>query len=191
MPLIEIGKASQVLALIEGLETKVGDDADMVSDVWSLRITALQAEGKLDQAQTLFEALRQSSPGSPSVATAAGVLARALDRSADAPPTSYSEPLWPATAAVVYRTLGIDTNAARYMLVAINSIFFGVTCGAIYLIGAMTFFRPAGLISVALVLLHKPILDQVPVMWSRMMGMALLSSLLVAAAWIRRGGATT
>jgi tetratricopeptide (TPR) repeat protein len=82
--LIELGKAGEVLPLIAGLEDKVGGDSDNATSVWSLRIQALHADGKVDEALRLFESLIQRTPDAPGIATTAGVLARKLDESAAA-----------------------------------------------------------------------------------------------------------
>lgn len=79
--LIEIGKPAEVQPLLAGLEERVKDDPDMLAGLWSLRIRALQAEGRVDEAVALFESVIQQTPDAPGVASAAGVLARALDQS--------------------------------------------------------------------------------------------------------------
>ncbi len=99
MLLIDLGKPAEVLPLLEGQEAKVGNDPDMVAALWSLRIRALQADGKVDEALALFESLLQKTPDAPEVASAAGVLARALDQSAvdlfeQEPGSERAEFLW-------------------------------------------------------------------------------------------------
>ena len=97
--LIELGKANEVLPLIAGLEEKVGTDSDNATAVWGLRIQALHADGKVDEALKLFESLMQRTPDAPGLATTAGVLARALDQTATTeaekdPASKRAEELW-------------------------------------------------------------------------------------------------
>jgi tetratricopeptide (TPR) repeat protein len=78
---LDTNKADKVAKQLEGLEQKI-TDADVVASIWSLRIRALQAQGKVDEAVKLFESLLQTSASSPAIGSAAGILARALDASA-------------------------------------------------------------------------------------------------------------
>ncbi|NOT31060.1 MAG: hypothetical protein HOP15_11485 [Planctomycetes bacterium] len=78
---LDTEKPGKVQELLAGLEQKV-DDPEVVANIWDLRITALQAQGKLDEAVALFESIILASPGTTGVSSAAGVLARALDLSA-------------------------------------------------------------------------------------------------------------
>jgi tetratricopeptide (TPR) repeat protein len=97
--LIEVGKPEEVRELLKGLEDKVGDDADLLAGLWSLRIRALQAQGKVSEAVALLESVIQRTPDAPGVASAAGVLARALDQSGldlfeKDPKSKAAEELW-------------------------------------------------------------------------------------------------
>lgn len=78
---LDTGKHSKVQELLAGLEQKV-TDPEVVSGIWGLRITALQAQGKLDEAVALFESIILASPETTGISSAAGVLARALDQTA-------------------------------------------------------------------------------------------------------------
>ncbi len=76
------GQEAKVIEALAGLEDKYGADEQKVSTVWGLRIQALRALGKLDEAEKLLQALIAKSPDSKAIGTAAGVLARALDQRA-------------------------------------------------------------------------------------------------------------
>ncbi len=76
------GQEEKVLPALAGLEEKYGADEQKISTVWGLRIQALRASGKLEDAEKLLEALIAKTPDSKAIGTAAGVLARALDQRA-------------------------------------------------------------------------------------------------------------
>ncbi|MSR61669.1 MAG: hypothetical protein EXS08_04370 [Planctomycetes bacterium] len=82
--LIDNNKAGELKPVLDEAEAKVGNDADKSAAVWGLRIQGLQAEGKLDEAVRLFESLLKGNPDAPGIARSAGVLARALDKAAQA-----------------------------------------------------------------------------------------------------------
>jgi tetratricopeptide (TPR) repeat protein len=97
--LIDVQRAAEVQSLLEGLDERAGGDPEMLAGLWSLRIRALQAEGKADEAVALFESLLQKTPDAPGISSAAGVLARALDQSAVAvlekdPKSKQAEEQW-------------------------------------------------------------------------------------------------
>jgi tetratricopeptide (TPR) repeat protein len=79
---LDLGRPKEVLPLLEGQETGQNLPPDVVANIWSLRIRALEADQQLDQATKLFESVLQENPNAPGLASAAGVLARALDRAA-------------------------------------------------------------------------------------------------------------
>lgn len=72
-------RPQDVFGLLENAENDLANTPKKVEVVWQLRIEALQAQGKLDEAIALLETLRAKDPNSPAVASAAGVLARTLD----------------------------------------------------------------------------------------------------------------
>jgi tetratricopeptide (TPR) repeat protein len=78
--LLETGRPADVLPLLEGQDVGASDES--AQTVWSMRIQALQAQGKVDEAEALFESLLRTNPNSPAIAATAGVLARGLDQSA-------------------------------------------------------------------------------------------------------------
>jgi tetratricopeptide (TPR) repeat protein len=80
--LLDLGRGQEVMPLLEGVETAAAAGPEVIADVWGLRIRALEAGGRLEEATGLFEAFQQASPEAPGVASAAGVLARTLDRAA-------------------------------------------------------------------------------------------------------------
>ncbi len=80
--LLETGRAPEVGPLLQDIEQRYPGDGDKVEEVWSLRIEALGAEGKLEDAVALFESMLQTSTNSSGTAKAAGMLARKLDGTA-------------------------------------------------------------------------------------------------------------
>jgi len=74
-----VNKPGDVLKILEGVDEKYADDADKVGAAWNFRISALQKQGKLDEAVALLDALVKRDPESRAIGTAAGVIARALD----------------------------------------------------------------------------------------------------------------
>ncbi|MFN0006897.1 MAG: hypothetical protein ACKVXR_03240 [Planctomycetota bacterium] len=74
-----VNKPTEVLKILEGVDEKYADDADKVGAAWNFRISALQKQGKLDEAVALLDALVKRDPESRAIGTAAGIIARALD----------------------------------------------------------------------------------------------------------------
>ncbi len=78
--LLETDRPAEATTLLAGLE--VGGDDEKAQAVWGMRIRALQAQGKVEEAEALFESLIRSNPNSPAIAATAGVLARGIDQRA-------------------------------------------------------------------------------------------------------------
>lgn len=78
----DVGRASEVNDLLAGMDEEFASEPEKVSELWSLRIQALNALGKLDEAVTTLDALRLKDPQGSGLSAAAGVLARALDQAA-------------------------------------------------------------------------------------------------------------
>lgn len=74
-----VNKPAEVLNILQGVDEKYADDADKVGAAWNFRISALQKQGKLDEAVALLDALVKKDPDSRAIGTAAGIIARALD----------------------------------------------------------------------------------------------------------------
>jgi tetratricopeptide (TPR) repeat protein len=74
-----VNKPADVLKILEGVDERYGDDAEKVGAAWTFRISALQKQGKLDEAVALLDTLVKRDPNSRAIGTAAGVIARALD----------------------------------------------------------------------------------------------------------------
>lgn len=74
-----VNRPQDVFTLLDNAENDLANTPKKVEVVWGLRIEALQAQGKLEEAISRLETLRAKDPNSPAVASAAGVLARALD----------------------------------------------------------------------------------------------------------------
>ncbi len=75
----EVKRQGEVLSLLEGADGRWADDPAKVAAVWGLRIQALQAQGKFEEAIELLETLVRKDADPRQVGAAAGVLARALD----------------------------------------------------------------------------------------------------------------
>ncbi len=92
------GKSALVLPLLENADTKYANDADKLSQVWSLRIRALKEQKKLDEAIKLLDALAKKDPNSKAIGGAAGLIARELDAqaqaTADAKKPQDADKLW-------------------------------------------------------------------------------------------------
>lgn len=113
--LIDSGRAAEVEPILAEAETRAGSDPDRSAAVWSLRIQGLQAEGKLDEAVRLFEALLQGSKDAPAVPRSAGFLARALDQAAQDeatkdPASKRAEELW--RKAAFYYSISVERALA-------------------------------------------------------------------------------
>jgi hypothetical protein len=78
----DVGRASEVSDLLSGMDEEFASDPSKISELWSLRIQALNALGKLDEAVATLDALRLKDPEGSGLSAAAGVLARALDQAA-------------------------------------------------------------------------------------------------------------
>lgn len=74
-----VGRAAEVLPLLADVEQKYPGDQAKLAQTWTLRIQALQAQGQLAEAVKLLESLRQKNPDAPGLASAAGIIAGALD----------------------------------------------------------------------------------------------------------------
>jgi tetratricopeptide (TPR) repeat protein len=73
-------RVAEVLPILADVESTFAGDEDKISTAWSLRIRALELEGKLDEAVEMLDALASKSPDARTLGPAAGSLARALDR---------------------------------------------------------------------------------------------------------------
>jgi tetratricopeptide (TPR) repeat protein len=74
-----VNRPADALALLEGLDQKYASDAKKIETIWTLRINALVATGKLQDAVSQLDALLLKNPNSTAFGAAAGVLARTLD----------------------------------------------------------------------------------------------------------------
>lgn len=79
---LDLGRPKEVGTLLEGLEKGQTLPPEVVADVWSVRIRALEADNQLEKATSLLESMLLETPDAPGLAAAAGVLARALDKAA-------------------------------------------------------------------------------------------------------------
>ena len=74
-----VNKPAEVLKVLENVDERYADDGEKVGAAWNFRISALQKQGKLDEAVALLDALVKKDPNSRAIGAAAGVIARALD----------------------------------------------------------------------------------------------------------------
>lgn len=79
-----VNKPAEVLKVLEGVDERFADDPEKVGTAWTFRISALEKQGKLDEAVALLDALVKRDPGSRAIGPAAGMIARALDLRAQA-----------------------------------------------------------------------------------------------------------
>ena len=77
-----VNKPAEVLKVLEGVDERFADDAEKVGTAWTFRISALEKQGKLDEAVALLDALVKRDANSRAIGPAAGMIARALDRRA-------------------------------------------------------------------------------------------------------------
>jgi tetratricopeptide (TPR) repeat protein len=95
---LQIGKFDKVLPLLDGADTKYANDADALSQIWSLRIRALKEQGKLEDAIKLLDALAAKNTSPRAIASGAGLIARELDQQAaaasEAKKTKEANDLW-------------------------------------------------------------------------------------------------
>ena len=78
-----VDRPGEVLPVLADVDEKFGNDPEKLSTAWGLRISALQAQGKLEEAVKLLDALVQKDPESRAIGGAAGQVARALDQQAE------------------------------------------------------------------------------------------------------------
>jgi len=106
------GRAADVFKALDAVDEK-GADPDKLAQAWRLRIEALEAQGKLDEAVQLLEKRMVDDPEGRGTAAAAGVLARSLDRRA-------AEEKAPARADELWK------RASRYYLLSVKSQLKGI-----------------------------------------------------------------
>ena len=78
-----VNKPGEVLTVLEGVDDRYAADGDKIAAAWGFRISALEKQGKLDEAVALLDSLVKKDPESRAIAVAAGTVARALDKRAD------------------------------------------------------------------------------------------------------------
>ena len=75
----ELARAAEVLPLLEGADETYAGNSDAINNFWRFRIEALRAQGRLDDAIALLEALVKTNPDSKAIGPAASIVASALD----------------------------------------------------------------------------------------------------------------
>ncbi len=94
-----VDRAGDVAALFDGLEAEFPEDGAKLSAARNLRLKALQAQGKVDQAIALLDALVREDPDAPGVGSGAAALAQVLDARGAAlhakdPRSAEADTLW-------------------------------------------------------------------------------------------------
>lgn len=143
--LVEVGKPGQAQPVLIEAEKRTGNDPDRTAAVWSLRIQGLQAEGRVDEAVRLFEALLQSNPDAPAISRSAGVLARALDKDANGqhekdPASKRAEDLW--RKAAFYYSLSVERALAGATALQADDV--GEVAQRLYVLGLFFNHVPEG-----------------------------------------------
>jgi tetratricopeptide (TPR) repeat protein len=78
-----VNRPTEVLKVLEGVDDRYANDAEKLAAAWGFRISALEKQGKLDEAVALLDSLIKKDPESRAIGGAAGQVARALDKRAD------------------------------------------------------------------------------------------------------------
>ncbi|HEV8113856.1 MAG TPA: hypothetical protein VGR31_13860 [Planctomycetota bacterium] len=77
-----VNRPADVLEALKDVDERYGSDEDKLATAWSLRISGLEKQGKLDEAIALLDSLMKKNPESRAIGGAAGQIARAIDRRA-------------------------------------------------------------------------------------------------------------
>jgi tetratricopeptide (TPR) repeat protein len=86
-----VDRANDALTLLEGADEKYSSVANSAGDLWSMRIRALNDQGKLDEAISKLDALAKRDPDSKAVGPASRLIAIALDNRAEQLTTEKKE----------------------------------------------------------------------------------------------------
>lgn len=78
-----VNRPADVLEVLKGVEDRYASDADRMAHAWGQRISAYEKMGKIDDAVALLDSLVKKDPDSRAIGSAAGQVARALDKRAD------------------------------------------------------------------------------------------------------------
>jgi tetratricopeptide (TPR) repeat protein len=77
-----VNRPADVIEVLKDVDERYGTDEEKLSTAWSLRISALEKQGKLDEAVALLDSLIKKNPESRAIGGAAGQIARSIDRRA-------------------------------------------------------------------------------------------------------------
>src|SRR5260221_361971 len=80
-----VKRPADVAEALKDVDERYGSDEEKLATAWSLRISALEKQGKLDEAVALLDSLVKKNPDSRAIGGAAGQIARALDRRSRGP----------------------------------------------------------------------------------------------------------
>lgn len=77
-----VNRPADIIEVLKDVDERYGNDEEKLSTAWSLRISALERQGKLDEAVALLDSLIKKNPDSRAIGGAAGQIARSIDRRA-------------------------------------------------------------------------------------------------------------
>jgi tetratricopeptide (TPR) repeat protein len=77
-----VNRPADVIEALKDVDEAYSNDEDKLATAWGLRISALEKQGKLDEAIALLDSLMKKNPDSRAIGGAAGQIARAIDRRA-------------------------------------------------------------------------------------------------------------
>jgi len=77
-----VNRPVEVLETLKDVDERYGNDEEKLAIAWGLRISALEKQGKIDDAVGLLDSLVKKNPDSRAIGGAAGQIARALDQRA-------------------------------------------------------------------------------------------------------------
>ncbi len=101
------------------------------------------------------------------------------DSASNAPPTCINAPLYPVVIAAAFR---IGESHAVLVLLAINSICFGVMAAGVFMLGRLYLSSAAGLIGALLLMAHPVLLYFVTDWWDSYVALGIFVVLIVATA---------
>lgn len=114
-----------------------------------------------------------------------------FDPSADAPPTSWSPPLYVYLMAGVLKIFGVWSPASSAVLTTINAICYGACAAGLYVLGSRLLLRSAGVLAAVLFVLSPPFLRWVMFIWDTYLALAMFVWLLAWGVSIGERGKAT
>jgi hypothetical protein len=109
-----------------------------------------------------------------------------FDSGPDAPPTSWSPPLYPLLVAGAYRLLGMHHEPAMAVLLLLNAACYGAVAAGLFRLGAQAFGMAAGAVAAGMFLVHPMFLRWVANIWDTYPALAMFVWLAALAGWTRQ-----